>query len=130
MLGRFDFLFREGAPQLVLVVRQDLVQTVDVESGLPQERLQNLTDSPATFHSLPFVREIGLSRGNCVVVIPVTGGLQRSCPGSGGKEKWHILPVGEVHDQHTAFQGGDRRNAPWARVSASRSERMRLNPSR
>ena len=77
MLGRFDFLFREGAPQLVLVVRQDLVQTVDVESGLPQERLQNLTDSPATFHLLPFVREIGVSRGNCVVVIPVTGGLQQ-----------------------------------------------------
>src|SRR2546426_818436 len=55
---------------------------------------------------------------------------ERSCPGSGGKEKWHILPVGEVHDQHTACQGGDRRNAPWARVSASRSERMSLNPSR
>ena len=36
----------------------------------------------------------------------------------------------EVHDQHTACQGGDRRNAPWARVSGSRSERMTLNPAR
>jgi hypothetical protein len=38
-----------------------------------------------------------------------------SCPGSGGKEKWRILPVGEVHDQHAACQGGNRRNAPWGR---------------
>src|SRR5205823_10978992 len=31
----------------------------------------------------------------------LSSSLSRSCPGSGGKEKWHILPVGEVHDQHT-----------------------------
>ncbi len=36
----------------------------------------------------------------------------RSCPGSGGKEKWRILPVGEVHNQPAAWQGGHRRNAP------------------
>jgi hypothetical protein len=51
-----------------------------------------------------------------------------SCPGSGGKEKWRILPVGEVDDQPAACLGGYRRNAPWARVSASRSERMSLSP--
>src|SRR5512144_3191593 len=27
----------------------------------------------------------------------------RSCPGSGGKEKWRVLPVGEVHDQPAAL---------------------------
>ena len=54
----------------------------------------------------------------------------RSCPGSGGKEKWRILPVGEVHDQRAALQGGHRRNTPWARVSASQSERMSVSPSR
>jgi len=43
-----------------------------------------------------------------------------SCPDSGGKEKWRILPVGEVHDQLAALAGGHRRNAPWGRVSASR----------
>jgi hypothetical protein len=53
-----------------------------------------------------------------------------SCPGSGGKEKWRILPVGEVHDQRAALQGGHRRNTPWARVSASQSERMSVSPSR
>jgi hypothetical protein len=46
------------------------------------------------------------------------------------KEKWRILPVGEVHDQRAALQGGHRRNTPWARVSASQSERMSLSPSR
>ncbi len=34
------------------------------------------------------------------------------------KEKWRILPVGEVHDQPAVWQGGHRRNAPWARVTA------------
>jgi O-methyltransferase len=58
------------------------------------------------------------------------GGYLRSCPGSGGKEKWRILPVGAVNDQRAAWQGGHRRNAPWARVSASQSERMSLRPSR
>jgi hypothetical protein len=29
----------------------------------------------------------------------ITASLDRSCPESGGKEKWRILPVGEVHDQ-------------------------------
>jgi hypothetical protein len=53
-----------------------------------------------------------------------------SCPGSGGKEKWRILPVGEVHDQPAALAGGHRRNALWQRVSANRSERMSLSPSR
>jgi hypothetical protein len=33
-----------------------------------------------------------------------------SCPASGEKEKWRILPVGEVHDQRAALQGGHRRN--------------------
>ncbi|HSE46252.1 MAG TPA: transposase [Gemmatimonadales bacterium] len=28
-----------------------------------------------------------------------------------------MLPVGEVHDQRAALQGGDRRTTPWARVS-------------
>jgi hypothetical protein len=28
------------------------------------------------------------------------------------KEKWRILPVGEVHDQPAALAGGHRRNAP------------------
>jgi len=60
----------------------------------------------------------------------VFGILGRSCPGSGGKEKWRILPVGEVHDQRAALQGGHRRNTPWARVSASQSKRMSLSPSR
>src|SRR5262249_47563498 len=32
-----------------------------------------------------------------------------SCPESGGKEKWRILPDGEVHD---ALQGGHRRHTP------------------
>jgi hypothetical protein len=35
------------------------------------------------------------------------------------KEKWHILPVGEVHDQPAALAGGQRRNTPWARVSGT-----------
>jgi 5-methylthioadenosine/S-adenosylhomocysteine deaminase len=56
--------------------------------------------------------------------------IHGSCPGSGGKEKWRILPVGEVHDQRAALQGGHRRNTPWARVSASQSERMSVSPSR
>jgi hypothetical protein len=43
------------------------------------------------------------------------------CPGSGGKEKWRILPVGEVNDQPAALVGGHRRNAPWGSVSASPS---------
>jgi hypothetical protein len=33
------------------------------------------------------------------------------------KEKWRILPVGEVLDQHAACQGGHWRNAPWTNVS-------------
>jgi len=33
-------------------------------------------------------------------------------PHSCGKEKWRILPVGEVHDQPAALAGGHRRNAP------------------
>src|SRR5437762_3736002 len=41
----------------------------------------------------------------------------RSCPASGGKEKWRILPVGEVHDQRAALQGGHWRNKLCARVS-------------
>jgi hypothetical protein len=36
-----------------------------------------------------------------------------SCPESAGKEKWRILPVGEVHDQRAALQGGHRRHTPW-----------------
>src|SRR5256885_5320581 len=43
-------------------------------------------------------------------------------------EKWRILPVGEVHDHPAALAGGHRRNAPWARVSASRSEQDELEP--
>ena len=35
-----------------------------------------------------------------------SGPLTWSCPESGGKEKWRILPVGEVHDQRAALQGG------------------------
>ncbi|MBM4443527.1 MAG: tetratricopeptide repeat protein, partial [Candidatus Rokubacteria bacterium] len=38
-------------------------------------------------------------------------------PESCGKEKWRILPVGEVHDQPAALAGGHRRNAPWTKVS-------------
>ena len=47
--------------------------------------------------------------------------VPRWCPHSCGKEKWRVLPVGEVHDQHAACQGGRRRNAPWGRVSARQS---------
>ena len=50
-------------------------------------------------------------------------------PPSCGKETWRILPVGEVHHQHAACQGGHRRNTPWRRVSASQSERMSLSLS-
>ena len=57
-------------------------------------------------------------------------GHGRSCPGSGGKEKWRILPVGEVHDQPAALAGGHRRNAPWGRVSGKLRQRMGLSPPR
>ncbi len=40
-------------------------------------------------------------------------------PGPVEKEKWRILPVGEVHDQPAAVAGGHRRNAPWERVASS-----------
>src|SRR5262245_7115766 len=46
------------------------------------------------------------------------------------KEKWRILPVGEVHDQPAALAGGPRRNAPWARVSGKMRGRRSLSPSR
>jgi hypothetical protein len=46
------------------------------------------------------------------------------------KKKWRILPVGEVHDQRAAWQGGHRRNAPWARVSGRRQDRWRVTGSR
>jgi hypothetical protein len=55
---------------------------------------------------------------------------RRRRPESCGKEKWRILPVGEVHDQPAALAGGHRRNAPWAKVSASRSQGMSLSRSR
>ena len=42
-----------------------------------------------------------------------------SCSGSAGKEKWRILPVGEVHDQHATCQRGHRRNAPCGRVAST-----------
>jgi len=54
----------------------------------------------------------------------------RSCPGSGGKQRWRILPVGEVPDQPAAWQGGHRRNTPWGSVSGSPRERMRTSLSR
>src|SRR5437879_11752255 len=38
------------------------------------------------------------------------------------KEKWRILPVGEVHDQPAALAGGHRRHAPRESGPASRSE--------
>jgi hypothetical protein len=44
--------------------------------------------------------------------------LLNEASGNGGvpihveKEKWRILPVGEVHDQPAALAGGHRRNAP------------------
>jgi hypothetical protein len=38
------------------------------------------------------------------------------------KEKWRILPVGEVHDQPAAPAGGHRRNTAWARVSGTGRE--------
>ena len=52
-----------------------------------------------------------------IVLVDATRLYFGSCPESGGKEKWRILPVGEVHDQRAALQGGHRRNTPWARVS-------------
>jgi hypothetical protein len=55
-----------------------------------------------------------------------TGGV----PGHVEKEKWRILPVGEVHDEPAALAGSHRRNAPWERVSASHAERMSVSPSR
>ncbi len=55
---------------------------------------------------------------------------KRWCPGSGGKERWRILPVGAVNNQRAAWQGGYRRNAPWARVSGSPRERRSLRQSR
>ncbi len=57
-------------------------------------------------------------------------GPDRSCPGSGGKQRWRILPVGEVPDQPAAWQGGHRRNTPWGSVSGSPRERMRTSLSR
>src|SRR5712691_9979583 len=66
----------------------------------------------------------GLRRGEAL-------GLTWGCrPDSCGKEKWRILPVGEVNNQPAACQGGHRRNAPWARVSGRRPERMRSRESR
>ena len=46
------------------------------------------------------------------------------------KEKWRILPVGEVHDQPAALPGGHRRNAPWGKVSGSRPLRLTSSGSR
>jgi hypothetical protein len=46
------------------------------------------------------------------------------------KEKWRILPVGEVHDQPAALAGGHRRNAPWGRVSGKLRQRIGLSPPR
>jgi hypothetical protein len=45
------------------------------------------------------------------------------------KEKWRILPVGEVHDQPAALAGGHRRNAPRTNVSGSRQRRTRWSES-
>src|SRR5262249_49455085 len=47
-----------------------------------------------------------------------------SCPVSGGKERWRIVPVGAVIDQRAAWQGGYQRNAPWARVPRNPQEHM------
>src|SRR5262245_65156126 len=58
-----------------------------------------------------------------------TGGQGR-VPRHVEKEKWRILPVGEVHDQPAALAGGPRRNAPWARVSGKMRGRRSLSPSR
>src|SRR5438309_6639165 len=88
-------------------------------NGCPRREKPSDHDGPNSLISPQNARQSGLTPRSLV-------GRLRSCPVSGGKEKWHILPVGEVHDEHTACQGGDRRNAPWARVSASRSERMSL----
>src|SRR2546425_1000885 len=52
--------------------------------------------------------------------------MKAGVPSHVEKEKWRILPVGEEHDQRAACQGGHRRNAPWARVSASRSSSTSL----
>jgi transposase len=45
-----------------------------------------------------FVLTLGFSRGGVPIHVE--------------KEKWRILPVGEVHDQPAALAGGHRRNAP------------------
>src|SRR5438093_7167642 len=73
----------------------------------------------------PLLKYLVAGSNPCLVMVAFSGGV----PGVVEKEKWRILPVGEVHDQ-PACQGGHRRNAPWTRVSASQSERMSLSPSR
>src|SRR5262249_3399128 len=52
-----------------------------------------------------------------------TGGV----PSNVEKEKWRILPVGEVHDQPAALAGGHRRNAPWRSVSGKLRDRRSLS---
>src|SRR2546425_9879613 len=43
------------------------------------------------------------------------------------KRNGAFFRVDEVHDQPAAWQGGHRRNAPWARVSGS--QELRMSPS-
>src|SRR5437773_8503874 len=51
------------------------------------------------------------------VSLPRQRGEGQACPRGGvpihvEKEKWRILPVGDVDDQPAALAGGHRRNAP------------------
>src|SRR5438876_11733283 len=70
------------------------------------------------------------TREECKMRPSRCGDLIGGVPSRGENKKWRILPVGEVNDQRAACQGGYRRNAPWAGVSGSGLEYLRLRQSR
>jgi hypothetical protein len=124
----FDYRFAEGKLDRLPDLAAELVRLgVDIIVASPTPPAVAAKNATGT---IPIVM---VNAGD-----PVGLGLVASLARPGGgrvprhveKEKWRILPVGEVHDQPAALAGGPRRNAPWARVSGKMRGRRSLSPSR
>jgi hypothetical protein len=92
------------------------------DCGKNGDQLVRLFNTPADLYIVQYVGPI-----SDLLIKDVEGG---GVPSSVEKEKWRILPVGEVHDQPAALAGGHRRNTPWTNVSGSRRRRTSWSESR
>jgi hypothetical protein len=79
MFGSFDFLFLEITAKLILVVCQNSIHLVEIETGLAKKWFQNLGDSSPILHSLGFVRKSRLSQERGMFAMLFTGSIQQVC---------------------------------------------------